>query len=239
MTAFNQNLSLMLHKLYLLAPRRPMTYDNQSHPYIQPTYGWNFSGCTKAEFDVISLVTFETPFRRLKIVLSIRFGSAIRPLDNLVIKEIFFAWITPLKIGMANKWNISIKVLQLMPKYQTGYVWIVENPSSILNNDRLYFISKLPLRPPCLPPSTPVYVIVQKKLQRHGVGQFNKSQTNRKGFLLPTWCKIAQSNWRCRRRGAEAVGGHKHHKGGKRHKKNIRKSFVLPCSNLYDLILQC
>ena len=36
-----------------------------------------------------------------------------------------------------------------------------------------------------LPPSPPVYVIVQKKLQRHGVGQFNKSQTNRKGFLLP------------------------------------------------------
>ena len=130
---------------------------------------------------------------------------------------------------MVNKWNISIKVIQLLPKYQTGYLWIVENrewkkssftslpPSSTTTAFILYPNS--PTIHPVLSPSTPVYVIVQKNYRDMEKDNSTKVKQIERASYLPTWCKIAQSHWRCRRRGAEAVGGHKHHKGGKRQKK--------------------
>ena len=46
-----------------------MTHLGNFRPGEIDTYGWNFSGCTKPEFDVTFLVNFGTLFRWLKVVL--------------------------------------------------------------------------------------------------------------------------------------------------------------------------
>ena len=89
----------------------------------------------------------------------------------------------------------------------------------------------------CLPPLQFMW-LCRKNFRDMEKDNSTKVKQIERASYLPTWCKIAQSNWRCRRRGAEAVGGHKHHKGGKRQKKisenpsffHVQTYMILSCS---------